>query len=328
MDIRNTMLLRLARLLLTIFISYSVVYAAPCLAINGDDYILVERFQAQLNKAQAGDANAMYEVGHMLQLGRGTKPDIAKAAKWYARATEKGQNNARAELGVLYASGQGVKQNLSKAYKLLDVAAKKGSATAQYYLGKLFEKGSGVPRNMNLARSWYKKASDNGNFLASDRLKALGKATPASAPQNTAKSARKTIQDKILGSKWQHNGRAVGYLPSSKTTCSAKGSSQATCQSTELKRNTGDAIIVYATEAELTGFSNKNNFRVEYGNNIHKIEPVVRTDLEGNKISRVPPNLKLGKQSLTHQLSCTLKADNKLVCIKDKNQTVTFTQEK
>lgn len=328
MAIRIASIFRPAYLSLAIVASYTLLCAAPCLAINGDDYVLVERFNAQMKQAKAGNASAMYEVGRMYELGRGTKPDKEKAAKWYERATEKGQNNARAELGVLYASGQGVKRDLNKAYQLLDVAAKNGSATAQYYLGRLFENGKGVKRNINLARSWYKKASKNGNFLASDRLKALANTPSQAAVSKSTKAPAVSQLDKILKAKWKRNGRAVGYLPSAKTTCSAQDKAQIRCQSTDLRRNTGDAIIVYATEATLSGFNSKNAFQVEYGNNIRKIEPVVRTDLDGNKISQVPPNLKLGKQSVSHHLNCRLKSGNKLVCIRDKNQTLTFTQEK
>ncbi|MEC9455148.1 MAG: sel1 repeat family protein, partial [Pseudomonadota bacterium] len=48
-----------------------------------------------LPHAEAGDAAAQYEVGLMLDSGRGTAPDAGAAAQWFLAAAE--QNHALAQ---------------------------------------------------------------------------------------------------------------------------------------------------------------------------------------------------------------------------------------
>jgi len=293
----------------------------PAQASNGDDYVLVERFQDQLKQAEAGKLSAMYEVGRMYELGRGTQTDIQKAMLWYERASQQGQNNARAELGAIYFEGNGIKRDLGKAFKLFELAARNGSATAQYYLGLMYERGEGVGSNINVAKSWYKQAEANGNYLASDRLKLLAR-SPARSAQTESPAV--VLLNKILAGLWQRNGRAAAFLPSKNTKCSAASDLQISCQSGEEHRNIGEAIIVYATDATLFGFSNSNTFQVKYNNNVHKIQPVTKANADGQSTPRLPPNIRLGKQSLVHQLSCTLRSANNLSCVKDNSQTLTF----
>ena len=73
--------------------------------------------------AEAGLPEAEFNVGVMLDSGRGTATDVAQAATWYARA------------------------------------AMHGNRRAAYNLGQLYEAGEGVPRNPELARAWF-AASD------------------------------------------------------------------------------------------------------------------------------------------------------------------------
>ncbi len=331
---------RVMLLTLVVAMCHAVFYASTCQARNGDDYVLVERFQSQQKLAQAGDASAMYEVGRMYELGRGTQPSLQKAMQWYERALQKGQNNAGAQLGVIYYEGDSVKRDLNKAFKLLNSAANSGSATAQYYLGQMYEHGQGVQRNQNQAIHWYQKASENGNYLAVARLKSLEHA-PASRSAPTRQAAAPAIKSNkndspatilrqtVLNTKWQRNGRATGFLPSANTKCTEQSNHTVTCQSGEQKRNTGDAIITYVTQATLSGFNKSDQFQVNYYNNVHKVKAVARPGLDGETTTpRAPPNIKLGKQSMVHKLRCELQSVNRMVCVKDNSSTVTYTRAK
>ena len=73
--------------------------------------------------ADAGHADAAFNVAVMLDSGRGTQKDASRAAVWYARA------------------------------------AARGIRRAAFNLGQLYEHGEGVPANSDLARAWY-AASD------------------------------------------------------------------------------------------------------------------------------------------------------------------------
>ncbi|MBI1422480.1 MAG: hypothetical protein GC149_03365 [Gammaproteobacteria bacterium] len=306
-------------------------------ARDGDDWVLVERYQSQLKLAQGGNADAMYEVARMYERGRGTEPSMAKAIDWYERAMSKGQNNARAHLGVLYFEGEGVKRDVKKAIDLLSPAANAGNPTAQYYLGYIYEQGEGLHRDANQAMLWYRKAANGGNYLAVARLNSLERASsattttkrsePVNAPRPADSPATVLLQT-VMNTKWQRNGRPTGFLPSSNSTCN-QTNRVITCQSGEQKRNTGDAVITYVTESTLSGFTNSDQFKATYYNNVHKVDVVERPSLDGETpVKRRPPNIKLGKQSLEHKLSCELESVDKMVCIKDNSITEIYTRGK
>ena len=315
----------------------TLLYPALSQARNGDDWVLVQRFEAQNKLAKAGDASAMYEVARMYERGRGTEPDMQRAIQWYERAVSKGQNNARAHLGVLFFEGQGVQRDLKKAISLIQPAAAAGNPTAEYYLGQMYEHGQGLRRDPNEAIHWYKKAAENGNYLAVARLQALEREPPAAtqkaksvatAPRNSESPARVLLQT-VMNAKWVRNGRPTGYLPSANSTCSEKPSGVIACQSGEQQRNTGDAVITYVTESSLSGFTNTDQFMVKYYNNVHKVTPVARPSLDGeDSAPRAPPNIKLGKQSMIHVLNCEMQSIDTLVCVKDNNRTDTYSRAK
>lgn len=319
-----------------------IVLFQPCLsqARNGDDWVLVQRFQAQLKQAQSGDPSAMFEVARMYERGRGTKPSMSQAIHWYQRAIAKGQNNALAQLGVIFFDGKGVKQDRRKALSLLKPAAEKGNATAQYYLGRMYEQGQGLRRDLDQAKYWYRLAAKNGYYLAIDRLKVLKhteanpsrtQAATARAPRNASKvdSPAQVLLRTIMKAKWVHNGRASSFLPSASTKCHRKNNQLITCKSGEQQRNIGDAIISYTSDATLSGFTNADAFQVAYVNTVTKVKPVAKPGVDGQTTTpRRPPNIPIGKQSVTHKLRCELHSINKLVCVKDNNVTDVYTRAK
>lgn len=305
-------------------------------ARNGDDWVLVQRFQSQLKKAQTGDANAMYEVARMYERGRGTEPDIHQAMRWFEQAANKGQNDARAQLGVLYLDGEGVKRDTHKALELLKPAAEKGNATAQYNLGQMYEHGEGVRHDLNQARYWYKLAAGNGFYLAVNRLKSLERvqtnterAKKHSRPASSDSPAQ-ILMRTVLQAKWQHAGRPSGFLPSTITRCRlSKNGHSVSCKSGAQERKSYDAVIDYSTEATLSAFNNADVFKVHYVNTVLKVKPIVRRQVTGDNSSpHRPPNIPLGKQTVTHQLRCELKSVDQLTCTKDNNVVETYIRAK
>jgi tetratricopeptide (TPR) repeat protein len=62
--------------------------------------------------AEAGNAEAMNQLGQLYQTGRGVaQPDYAQAREWYQKAAEAGNVRAMYNLGVLYEKGLGVAQD-------------------------------------------------------------------------------------------------------------------------------------------------------------------------------------------------------------------------
>lgn len=82
-----------------------------CAMSNGDDLL-----QTLLAKAQARDAEAMYELGWRHALGSGLPEDDAQAVQWLVRAAEAGHLLAQNNLGARFVSGEGVPIDLVEAY--------------------------------------------------------------------------------------------------------------------------------------------------------------------------------------------------------------------
>ncbi len=58
--------------------------------------------------AQAGDAEAQFNLGVMYDRGQGVPQDDVQAAEWYRKAAEQGHAGAQHNLGSAYYDGRGV----------------------------------------------------------------------------------------------------------------------------------------------------------------------------------------------------------------------------
>jgi hypothetical protein len=68
-------------------------------------------------KAEAGDADAQYNLGAMYDFGQGVEQDFKEAVKWYRKAADQGLAEAQFNLGMMYDQGQGVEQDFKEAVK-------------------------------------------------------------------------------------------------------------------------------------------------------------------------------------------------------------------
>ena len=118
---------------------------------------------ALLAKANAGHADAEFQVGVKYELGAGVPKDPAQAAAWYRKAADQGNPEAEHSLGVLYETGNGVTLDASVAAQLYRKAADQGFAPAQFSLGLCYAHGAGVLQNYTEAVKWYEKAAEQKN---------------------------------------------------------------------------------------------------------------------------------------------------------------------
>ncbi|MCL2076384.1 MAG: sel1 repeat family protein [Betaproteobacteria bacterium] len=112
--------------------------------------------------AEAGDANAQFDLGSRYSLGQGVPQDYRQAFNWYRKAAEQGHDGAQNNLGSMYDRGNGVPQSLQQAIYWWRKAAAQGSPPSQYLLGTAYANGRGVPQNYRQAVSWYQKAAEQG----------------------------------------------------------------------------------------------------------------------------------------------------------------------
>lgn len=83
------------------------------------------------NAADAGDINAMSNLGAMYLQGQRVKQDYKVAEKYFRQAADAGNTSAMNSLGVMYLQGQGVKQDYEVAEKYFRQAAEAGDTNAK-----------------------------------------------------------------------------------------------------------------------------------------------------------------------------------------------------
>lgn len=81
-------------------------------------------------RAEAGEAQAQFQLGVAFEEGRGVPANGRLAERWYRRAAEAGLGDAQLALGVIYAIGDGVDRDYAQAYVWFDLAAAQGQADA------------------------------------------------------------------------------------------------------------------------------------------------------------------------------------------------------
>lgn len=336
---------RLGLLLVSLMFGLS---SLSVMAEGGDDWVLVKRFEEQLQKAKQGDSTAMYEVGRMYERGRGTEANITQALAWFEKAAKAGQSDASGRIGILYLEGQGVPQDYSKAYKYLSDAANAGAPAAQYFLALMYEEGHGVSANSTKAMAWYRKAASGGYYQAEQGISRLEARRPiveqssdnikpakvAIKPRATPDLTR-SLFDIVFNGQWHRNGKPVGFLPSSTSTCTEEADKTIKCLSAEQTRNTGFAVITYVTVAHLSDFTASDEFRVNYYNNVLNVKQENAAaaggtidDGFGSSNSTATSRVKLGKQNAEHHLDCKLKNKSTLECVKNLTTSLTFENKK
>ncbi len=120
--------------------------------LSADDTATLEK------NAEAGDAEAQYQLGVRYEMGSGVPKDFSHAESWFAKSAA--QNNPNGEM----------------------------------LLGTCYMSGLGVPLDMAKAREWFGKAAKQGNEQAVGMLAALGANAVESAPASGAESAPQPAQ--------------------------------------------------------------------------------------------------------------------------------------
>lgn len=116
-------------------------------------------------RARAGDADAIFRVGHRLAYGRNRRrpepwPEII--ALWQ-RALALGQLRAHLHLARLFHRGTGVARNSRKAIHHYTLAAVHGFTDAQWELGWALLEGDGMRRDVHDAVSWFAIGAASGD---------------------------------------------------------------------------------------------------------------------------------------------------------------------
>jgi len=122
-------------------------------------------------RANAGDAQAQFNLGVDYRWGFGVRQSATEAARWYRKAAHQGVAEAQYVLGILHENGSiGDRPDAAEAAHWYRKAADQGYVEAQYKLGLAYEDGSGVKKDATKMVHWYRKAADQGFAGAQFRL--------------------------------------------------------------------------------------------------------------------------------------------------------------
>lgn len=100
-------------------------------AYDAGDY--VKALREWLPLAEAGNAEAQYNVGVMYAVGRGVVRDDAEAVRWYRLAAEQGNTTGQFLLGGMYDRGEGVVQDDVTAHMWYNIVGASGNLAARMY---------------------------------------------------------------------------------------------------------------------------------------------------------------------------------------------------
>ena len=135
----------------------------------------IEKLRLQ---AEAGDANAQFELGRAYQDGTGIQQNDELAVDWYRKSAERDYAKAQNSLGVMYARGLGVNQDKAEALRWYKKAAKQGLPEACFNIAISYYNGDGVAEDMSLAYAWMLVAKNSGDVQTDDALKRIADELP------------------------------------------------------------------------------------------------------------------------------------------------------
>ncbi|OBZ66018.1 Protein SKT5 [Grifola frondosa] len=150
------------------------------------DYEYAAELLAQA--AELGYAPSAYRLGECYEYGKmGCPQDPALSIHYYNIAAQQNHRDACFALTAWYLVGSpGVlPQSDTEAFLWAKKAAEAGLVKAMYAVGYFLEVGIGTEPNMTQATSWYKRAAEQGDKRAAQRLK--GPAAPLVAPAGPAR---------------------------------------------------------------------------------------------------------------------------------------------
>ncbi|WP_026759954.1 tetratricopeptide repeat protein [Selenomonas ruminantium] len=165
------------------------------------DYELSVKYYRQA--ADAGETDAMAQIGIFYQSGQGVEQSFEKAIEWYHKILDAGNVDGWYLLGTVYEDmedyeksvecyerqideegtckydayyglakayryGLGKEENFAKALDYYQQAAGNGVIMSMVDLGQLYYEGDFVKQDYSIANYWFEKAANsyNGNYLA------------------------------------------------------------------------------------------------------------------------------------------------------------------
>lgn len=112
--------------------------------------------------AEAGDVDALGNIGNMYAFGRGVDKDIKKAYAYWSRAADKHLGSAMYNIATIHATGEGgFEKDLALAASWYRRAAEHRHFRAMVTISSLYALGQGVQQDKIQALAWAGLAASN-----------------------------------------------------------------------------------------------------------------------------------------------------------------------
>jgi uncharacterized protein len=136
--------------------------------------------------------------------------DFAAAYRFLGQAADAGDPEALVNLGYLYARGHGVRADQSEALRLYELSAKAGSSEGMNALGFKYLYGTGVAKDPQRAAYWFCEAVLRGNPRAMNNLGIM--LVSGDVPMDLAEARNLWEQASTLSHPNAMNNLALSYL--------------------------------------------------------------------------------------------------------------------
>jgi TPR repeat protein len=113
-----------------------------------------------LRAAEAGSAQAAFNVGVMYERGFVVERDSSRAVEWYRKAADGNMPAAKHNLALLLRDGKGAARDAKRAIELLRAAARQGMAASMFSLGDMYERGDAGAKDPAAALAWFAIAAE------------------------------------------------------------------------------------------------------------------------------------------------------------------------
>jgi peptidoglycan hydrolase-like protein with peptidoglycan-binding domain len=113
-----------------------------------------------LRAAEAGSAQAAFNVGVIYERGFVVERDSSRAVEWYRKAADGNMPAAKHNLALLLRDGKGAPRDAKRAIELLHSAARQGMAASMFSLGDMYERGDAGQKDPAAALAWFAIAAE------------------------------------------------------------------------------------------------------------------------------------------------------------------------
>lgn len=148
--------------------------------------------------AEAGDAEAQYNLAILYRSGHGVEKDLDQSRLWLLQAAKQGIAAAQYRLGYMYDTGEGAEQSDNYAFLWYRKAAEQGHPKAQTNLGVLYANGSGVAQDLKLAYVWFNLAAAQGYAPAFQNRQLLAEEFSEAELESLRKLSREYFQKYVI----------------------------------------------------------------------------------------------------------------------------------